>query len=220
VLRFDTTTKMTAFRKVFGQTSGYGVRKKRPRYSKGCALLNMNDVINVIYFPLPAPIKFDDEENDQHGGDDHSSMSNNATDMAPPFQRFGVMHDGLDLVYNENDGILQVVLRHRKLVVTSELLPFLKSVGVGLQVTTSGEGEHSSTSRNVHALTTAAISPGMEFMDDGYVMRITSVTDTSVRAQRTYRILDNNRTTRAIDCHFITYTDIADVKCRIQEMLE
>ena len=131
------------------------------------------------------------------------------------------MHDGIDLVYNENDGILQVVLRCRKLVVTSELLPLLKSVGVGLQVTTSGEEEeHSSTSRNMHALTTAAITPGTEFMDDGYVMLLTSVTNTSVQAQRTYRILDNNRTTRAIDCHVITYTDIADVKCRIQEMLE
>jgi hypothetical protein len=69
VLRFDTTTNMTAFRKVFGHASGYGVRKKRPRYSKGCALLNKNDVIKVIYFPTPAPIKFDDEENDQNGGD-------------------------------------------------------------------------------------------------------------------------------------------------------
>ncbi|KAI2489041.1 hypothetical protein MHU86_25564 [Fragilaria crotonensis] len=218
VLRFDTTTKMTAFRKVFGQTSGYGVRKKRPRYSEGCALLSMNDVINVIYFPPQAPINFDDEENDQHGGDDNSSTSDNAADMTRPFQRFGVMHDGIDLVYNENDGVLQVVLRYRKLV-TNELLPFLKSVGVGLQVATSGE-ERSGTSRNMHALTTAAITPGMEFMDDGYVMRITSVTDTAVQAQRTYRILDNNTTTRAIDCHFITYTDIADVKCRIQEMLE
>ena len=207
VLRFDTATKMAAFREVFGHTSGYGVRKKRPRYSEPQEFLNMNDVVNIVYFKA--------NENDDDD-DDHDSTLNADDDVGRPFQRFGVMNDGIDLLYSENDGILQVVLRYRKLVVTNQSLPFLRNVGVvGLVHHVLGEND------TVHAMTTAAIIPGMEFMDDGYVMRITSVTGTAIRARKTYKVVDSRTTIlRAVDCNEITYSNVTDVKNRIREMLE
>lgn len=54
----------------------------------------------------------------------------------------------------------QVVLRYRKLVVTNESIPFLRSVGVCLHAPDEGMSMHA-------AVTTASIVPGMEFMDDG-----------------------------------------------------
>ena len=204
VLRFDTATKMAAFREIFGQTSGYGVRKKRPRYSERQELLNMNDVVNVVY-----PLEHDDDD------DDHDSAINADDDVVGrPFQRFGVMNDGVDLLYDGNDGILQVVLRYRKLVVTNQSLPFLRNVGV--------VGLHAIGENRVHAsMTTATIIPGMEFMDNGYVMRITSVTGTTIRARKTYKVVDNRTTVlQAVDCNENTYTDVTDIKNRIREMLE
>ena len=42
------------------------------------------------------------------------------------------MEDGIDLLYDENDGLLQLVVHYRKLVVTNESIPFLVDVGVGM----------------------------------------------------------------------------------------
>ena len=84
VLRFDTAKKMEVFRHVFGMMSGYGVRKKRPRYSDGPLLLSLNDVLNVVA----------------------CSSSADDTDNAP-FQRFGVVDDGIDLLYNVSEATLQ-----------------------------------------------------------------------------------------------------------------
>jgi hypothetical protein len=52
VLRFDSHSKMLSFRKLFGDTCGFGVRKKRPRFSDGKLTLCTNDVINAVYFLL------------------------------------------------------------------------------------------------------------------------------------------------------------------------
>jgi hypothetical protein len=57
-------------------------------------------------------------------------------------------------------------------------------------------------------------------MDDGYVMRITSVKGNAVHARRTYKVLDNKTTIPAVACDEIRYSDIPDVINRIQEMLE
>ena len=124
-------------------------------------------------------------------------------------------------------GQLQIVLRYSKLVVTNESLPFIRTVGVHLRATrtTIPAAENNSSTNTAagttHAFTSvASITPGMEFTDGQYLMRVTLVTDIGVQAKRTYQVHDNNRTTRVIDCdHVITYTDIADIKSRIQEML-
>jgi hypothetical protein len=48
ILRFDTDKKLDVFRSLFGAMTGYGVRKKRPRYSDGPSLLSINDVVNAV----------------------------------------------------------------------------------------------------------------------------------------------------------------------------
>ena len=114
-------------------------------------MLNINDVINVSHFPV------DEVDNN---GRDHSAT--NCT-----FQRYGVMEDGIDLTYDVKDGVLKVVVRCRKLVVTKESIPFLRGVDfAAVIIYMSG--------------TYFKISPGMEFMDSAYLMRITSVTDNDV----------------------------------------
>ena len=204
VLRFDTSSKIEAFRKIFGGTSGYGVRKKRPRYSEGEAMLNINDVINVLHFPL---------DDDVDNGRDHAASTSSCT-----FQRHGVIEDGIDLAYDMNDGVLQVVVRYRKLVVTKESIPFLKGVGV----TFRGNDSDVYESDNENAAVTGAnteIYSGMEFMDSGYLMRITSVTENVVHARRTYKLL-GDRSVSVYGCdNDVAYTDIEDINNRIQEML-
>jgi hypothetical protein len=80
---------------------------------------------------------------------------------------YGVMEDGIDLTYDVKDGVLKVVVRCRKLVVTKESIPFLRGVDfAAVIIYMSG--------------TYFKISPGMEFMDSAYLMRITSVTDNDV----------------------------------------
>ena len=41
---------------MFGETCGFDVRKKRPRFSDGKLALCTNDVINAVYFPTNTPI--------------------------------------------------------------------------------------------------------------------------------------------------------------------
>lgn len=163
-------------------------------------MLNINDVINVVHFPV-------------NEVDDGRDPSANTT-----FQRYGVMEDGIDLVYDVNDGVLQVVVRYRKLVVTKESVPLLRSVGVIFR----GDDNKYLQGNNVRAAVTDTpeISSGMEFMDRGYLMRITSVADNVVYARRTYKLL-GNRSVRVHGCdNEIAFTNIVDINNRIQEMLD
>lgn len=198
-LRFDTKTKMKAFRDVFGCASGYGVRKKRPRYQEGKSLLNMNDVINVVCC-------YDEEGSPQQ--QENSGV---------PFQRFSVMEDGIDLLYNEHEGILQLVVRYCRVVVTNDSIQSLASIGVGT-CTSMVYGSDITTSTT----TTGAITPGMDFMDGDYLMRVTSVRANVVNAQRKYKVVGNRSIAiDSCDCdNNIEYTDVFDVRNRIQAMLE
>ena len=203
ILRFDTSAKMKAFRKIFGHTSGYGVRKKRPRYIEGQAMLNLNDVINVVHFSA------NDEVNDNNGRE-HCAGST--------FQRYGVMEDGIDLVYDVNDCVLQVVVRYRKVIVTKESIPFLRAAGVIFRGGGRDDNERSQ-GKNVNAVATE-ISSGMEFIDSGYLMRVTSVTGNVVYARKTYRLVGDRSVRVYGSDNDIAYTNIVDINNRIQEMLD
>ena len=98
---------MAAFRQLFGVMAGVGVRKRRPRYCDGKALLSINDVLNVI-----------------------SPQSEQEELVDGPFNFFGATDDGIDLAYDSAEGLLRIVLRYRKMVVTSASLSSLASVGV------------------------------------------------------------------------------------------
>jgi hypothetical protein len=197
VLRFDTGIKIKAFRQVFGCISGYGVRKKRPRYKEGQSLLNLNDVINVVSFPP-------DEVLDANHGDDTSTS---------PFQWFSVMEEGIDLLYNANDGILHVVVRYRKVVVTNESIPYLSDVGVTLH-----ESRWDQDGNGV--ITTADILTGMDFMDGEYLMRVISVGANVIHARQMYRRVGNRSVSVNGNHEVVEYLNIADIHQRIQEMLE
>lgn len=67
------------------------------RCSNGQSLENMNDVINAVCFPC-----------DEGPREIHESSIQ--------FQWFSVMEDGIDLLYYEYDGVLQLVVPYRKLV--------------------------------------------------------------------------------------------------------
>jgi hypothetical protein len=77
VLHLDTLEKMEAFHSLLGKTVGYGVRKKRPKYSDGKSLLHINDVINVILCPSSL-----------------EGVGSNNDESVGPFQWFGVKEDG------------------------------------------------------------------------------------------------------------------------------
>ena len=168
-------------------------------------MLNINDVINVVRFPL------DDEVDD--GRQDQSADG--------IFQRYGVMEDGIDLVFDANDGVLQVVVRYQKMVVTKESMPFLTAVGVLFR----GDDYEFHPGNNINSAatpdTSTCISTGMEFMDRGYLMRVKAGANDVVYARRTYKLV-GHRSVRVYGCdndHIVTYTDIADINNRIQEML-
>lgn len=204
VLRFDTQTKLVAFREVFGHTSGFGVRKKRPKYSDGRSLLCINDVINVVSCNL------DDSQQPQETDTSNSSES---------WQSFrnGVMQDGIDLAYDVEDGVLQVVVRYHKVVVNLDqgTLACLKSVGIGLTLGGSGDTLPSCT-----VASTASILPGMEFLDKSFVMRVVSVTASEIRARKVYKVLLDLTTMQSTDTSIVIYTDVSYVLHQIQEMLE
>jgi hypothetical protein len=203
VLRFDTQTKLAAFRELFGQACGYGVRKKRPKYSEGRSLLSFNDVINLIACR---------SSNEQPGTDNLDTNSDNWRS----FQRIaGRMRDGIDLAYDADEGVLQVVLRYHKMVVIRDESTFtsLKCIGVASPETL---GAVRSTSPD----STCTIIPGMEFMDKTFVMRIVSVTDQEIHARKVYQVLRDLTTARAIDSRIVIYTDIANVNDQSQEMLK
>ena len=94
---------------------------------------------------------------------------------AGDFQRF-VSDDGIDLAYDISDGVLQIVVRYRKVVVTDNSLPSL--VGVGVRV-------HRGAAAVASSRTTSAINivPGMEFIDNLYVMRVQKVCSSEISAK-------------------------------------
>lgn len=208
VLRFDTQAKLVAFRDVFGHTSGFGVRKKRPKYSDGRSLLCINDVINVV--------SCDSDETQQPQETDAGGSSSKSWQ---PF-RNGVMQDGIDLAYDVEDGVLQVVVRYHKVVVNLDqqggTLACLKSIGVAL---TLGGGGDTLPCTTV-ASTASILPPGMEFLDKSFVMRVVSVTASDIRARKVYKVLLDLTTVRSTDTNVVIYTDVSYVLHQIQEMLE
>lgn len=194
VLRFDTAKKLNAFRGLFGKMAGYGVRKKRPRYSDGPFLLSLNDVLNAVVCPSS------EEEGD--GSDDET------------FQRFGITDDGIDLAYDSQEGTLQISLRYRKFVVTNESLHSLADVGV---MNPRKQAHHLQSGNDV----IRNIIPGMEFIDGKFVMRIHEVRDAAVHAKKVYMILDSSgRTSKVNALEIVVYRDVETVLQKIHEMLE
>lgn len=149
--------------------AGYGVRKKRPKYSDGPFLLSINDVVNAV---CPSESKESD--------DDKSDCS-----TCSVFQRF-CTEDGIDLSYDSSEGTLQISLRYRKLVITNESLHSLVDVGVS-----DAGAFHRIASNNNERI--SIITPGMELIDGMYVMRVQEVRSNvgEINATKVYKILDN-----------------------------
>ena len=82
-------------------------------------MLSLNDILNVITCPSQ-------EENDS------TNENRNLTECVHhgSFKRFGTSDDGIDLAYDASEGVLQIVLRYCKLVVTNMSIGALASVGV------------------------------------------------------------------------------------------
>ena len=208
VLRFDTHTKLAVFRELFGSTTGFGVRKKRPRFSDSRLALCVNDVINAVVCPT-------------NSSNEQTLLTGYRNDVSSWRSfRNGIQKDGIDLAYDEDDGILHVVVRYHKVVVNNgvdeTVLACLKSVGVGIGI---GAGANEAWSAcNV----TDSIFPGMEFMDNNFVMRVVSVTASTVSARKKYRIRDDLRTVpvEPIHANVVVYHDTGFVLNKIQEMLE
>jgi hypothetical protein len=205
VIRFDTKEKMDVFRRLFGIMAGFGVRKRRPKYSDGKAALSLNDVLNII---SPPSRRTEDDVCDGAGG--HRS-----------FKLFGITRDGIDLAYDAADGVLQITLRYRKMVVTNSSLALLSSVGVAAE-NPPDDGSSSDSSVFAHD----DISPGMEFVDHTYIMQVQESFANKVCAKRVYKIVRNesgrSRTLKlqSSEQTVIYYTDIAYVLRQLQKMIE
>lgn len=198
MLCFDMAEKLESFCALFGKDSRVRHPQKRPKYSEGQSLLSVNDVLNIVLCP---------SQGDSASGDDDESVITLCR-----FQRLGVTDDGIDLAYDSLEGTLQIVVHYRKLIVTNESLQCL--VGVGVTGPTSAAAPAKS-------IEMSDIVPGMEFMDSTYVMRIEEVLSTEIRARKVYKIHETTRTTTKVNAtEVITYTNIADVYERIQQMLE
>ena len=112
-----------------------------------------------------------------------SPPSNCATDAsnACGFKLFGVTGDGIDLAYDASEGVLQITLRHQKMVVTNSSLASLESVGVANNENPSG-GSNGSILGD--------ITPGtMQFMDDMYVMEVCKVLRNNMYVKQLYKVL-------------------------------
>jgi hypothetical protein len=135
--------------------------------------------------------------------------------------RNGIQKDGIDLAYNEDDGILHVVVRYHKVVVNNALdeteMACLKRVGVGIGLST-GANEALRAPNN----DTDSIYPGMEFMDNNFVMRVVSATASEVLARKKYMIRHDLTTVEVEATHasVVIYHDTASVLNKIREMLE
>ena len=207
VLRFDTHGKLTAFHELFGNTIVFGVRKKRPRFSDSKLVLCVNDVINAV---CPS-------------NDEHTPAPTGEANDVQYWRSFrnGIQKDGIDLAYNEDDGILHVVVRYHKVVVNNALdeteMACLKRVGVGIGLSTGANEALRSPNND-----TDSIYPGMEFMDNNFVMRVVSATASEVLARKKYMIRHDLTTVEVEATHasVVIYHDTASVLNKIREMLE
>ena len=184
--------------------AGVGIRKRRPKYCDGKSLLNLNDVLNIISCPA-------DDSNDQNGTPD-------TVDKHDSFKRFGTIDDGIDLAYDSSEGVLQIVLRYRKMVVTDTSINTLGSVGVAAR-----SANEAATLDSASVDDEIDIAPGMEFVDSMYVMQIQQVFTNEIHAKRAYRIVDHatKRTLKAVhSSEIVIYTDVVNVHQQIQKMLE
>ena len=173
------------------------VCEKRPKYSDGHSRLCINDVFNVVVCP--------NVSSGTEIVDDDSTSSQE-------FQRF-VCDDGIDLAYDASDGFLQIVVRYRKVIVTENSL--LSLVGVGVRVHCDDVQVASSTTSGIN------IVPGMEFIDNLFVMRVQEACSTEIHARKIYRIDEaTRRTTNETSSEIVVYNDIAYVDRMIQQMLE
>jgi hypothetical protein len=241
VLRFDTIRKLLAFRALFGTMTGYGVRKKRPKYSDGRSRLCLNYVLNVVVCQHSGEDEKDDASTDstvsnasssqwfhyvlnvvvcQHSGEDEKDDANTDSTVSNAsssqrFQCFGATDDGIDLLYDLSQGMLQIVLRYRKVVVTHESLQSLVGVGVGVGVGVSRP--EAASFHSTHPGTGINIVAGMQFMDGEHVMQVQEVHGSEIRAKRMYRI-DGARQVTATDV--VIYSVKRNVYRKIQQMLE
>jgi hypothetical protein len=194
VLCLDTLEKMEAFRSLLGKTVGYGVRKKRPKYSDGKSLLHINDVINVVLCPSSL----------------EGVGSNTNDESVGSFQRFGVKEDGIDLSYDFSEGILQIAICYRKMVITCESLDLFGGVGISLPVAVTAAPTVVGGLR---------IAPGMEFIDGEYVMRVHQVCNGGILVRKAYKV-DGGSIHGGGSSELVFYRDVANVHSRIQEMLD
>jgi hypothetical protein len=160
VLRFDTTDKLEAFRGLFGKTAGYGVRKRRPRYADGKSLLTLNDVVNIVQGRSSQEGVLADDDND--------------CDNSQAFQRFGVMDEGIDFLYDLFLNVLQIVIRYGKIVVTVDTIECLAGAGVAALPST--------TVPLAESVIQLSILPGQEFLDGGYLMVVENVNDNAIHS--------------------------------------
>lgn len=172
--------------------AGYGLRKKRPRYSDGRFLLSINDVINN------ALVCHSDGDDDGEFHDD-------------TFLCFGVTVDGIDLSYDAHESTVQISLRYRKLIVTNDSLYLLAGVGV----TNANSGHDADESGNgtlIHQ-----IIPGMELIDGIYIARVHEIHGSVIHAKQWYKIVDSTgRTVRVKALQLMLYRDVEAVHCMIQ----
>ena len=130
--------------------------------------------------------------------------------------------DGYDLAYDSSEGVLQIVLvQYRKLIIRNSSWGSLVSVGVAKHseaVTPRTSKPRRSDSSQVVDM--SEITPGMEFIDDNYVMQIQNIFPHELLAMTVYKIVDNNTTmtaTRKVNSsEIVIYIDISDVHQKIQ----
>jgi hypothetical protein len=215
VLRFDSHSKMVSFRKLFGDTCGFGVRKKRPRFSDGTSVLCMNDAINAVYFPSYTPIPGNAVQ--EH---DTSADQMNVDSTWRSF-RNGVVEDGIDLAYDVDVGILQVVVRYRKVIVSNSaddgMLACLQGVGVCF----GSDDNNAVWSHRSSDELLESILPGAEFVDHSFVMRVVSADNSTseIRARKVYKIRHDGTTVRSTDMTIVIYNDINYVSTKIRERI-
>ena len=64
IMHLDTHEKLELFCSLVGLTVGYGVRKRKPKYSAGKSVLNINDVNNFVLCPLSSEAGLKDDQSD------------------------------------------------------------------------------------------------------------------------------------------------------------
>jgi hypothetical protein len=189
VLRLDTLEKMEAFCSLLGKTVGYGVRKKRPKYSDDKSLLlHINDVINIILCPSSL-----------------EGVGSNNDESVGSFQWFGVKEDGIDLSYDFSEGILQFAICYQKMVIMCESLDLFGGVGVSLPVAVTAAPTVVGGLR---------IAPGIEFFIGEYVMRVHQVCNGGILVRKAYKV-DGGSIHGGGGSELVFYHDVANVHSRI-----